>query len=723
MSPSPATTPASTKSTTAATTPATPAPAPVENDSPVSAVTGTVPEEPVTQLPAVVVTASAVQQNSQSLDLNAGVNTYTLSDKQISQIAQGESTPFNQILVHTPGVSDDVFGAIHFRNEDPFYRYYINGTLLPFAINDFGQDIDTRFVQSVTTKIGALPAFYPEGNYGIVDIQTKTGQSLNGGEVTMYGGSSDTLNPSFSYGESYKGTDLYVTGSYLHNDLGLENTTSSAHALHDETNQYRGMMYISHKFDDGSRLSLLFAGSDAHYQIPNTPGQVTPFDFSTATTQPTPIDSTALNETQDEQNYYGFISYQQTVDDLSFQISQVDRNSTVRFNPDINGDLYYNGVAANVNNYVLVNGLQADFTYAGFQDHTIRFGLLGETQLAGSTTNTTVYGVDPNTGDIINSPFSIGDSHAIRAYDWAAYIQDEWQITKELTLNYGLRFEQVKAYTDQSQWSPRINAIYQITKATAIHAGWARYFNTPDLLNVSPTTVSKFDNTTNAADQDTDDPVKAESDDYFDAGVTHDFTSVPGLQVGVDAYYKLSKNQIDDGNFGAANISSPYNISNATAYGVETSVDYTHDAFSAYLNFAAADTWGKGISSSQFEFDADELAVSNNSSFHFDQTQYYTGSAGVSYKWLDTTFHADMIYGDGIRNGFLNTGKEDPYYPVNLGIAHDFQIPKAGVLTIRFDVLNVFDQSTILSDGTGIGEGAVKYEARRGFFGGLSYTF
>ncbi len=193
-------------------------------------------------------------------------------------------------------------------------------------------------------------------------------------------------------------------------------------------------------------------------------GQVSGFDFSGTTTAPIPIDSTALNETQNEQTYYGFIAYQQTIDDFSFQISQVNRSSTVKFNPDLNGDLFYNGVAAQVDQYILTNGIQADFSYQAGDSHTIRAGVLADTQEAGANNLTTVYGIstdpaDPAFGNPIGDPIQIQDDHSIRAYDYAVYVQDEWKITDKLTLNYGLRFEQVKAYTDESQFSPRINAV------------------------------------------------------------------------------------------------------------------------------------------------------------------------------------------------------------------------------------------------------------------------
>ncbi len=673
-----------------------------------------------TVLDPIVVTGQTPSER-QVLDLAVGTTTATMSTQQINQIGQGENSSFNQILTHLPGASGDTYGAVHFRGEDPYYRYSINGTLLPAGITGFGQLIDTWFVDRVTLKIGALPAYYPEGNYGIVDIQTKSGASLKGGSASFYGGSNDTLHPTFSYGGSSGGTDFFFTGSFVHNDLGLENPTPSSSAIHDLTNQLVGFADISHQFKDSGRVSFIVSAQDADYQIPNTPGQVTGLDFSGAAVPPNPVPSANLNETQNEQTYYGILAWQQTIDDFSFQISQVNRYSSVLFRPDINGDLYYNGVASRVNQAVLSNGVQADFTQQLGEAHTLRAGYLFETQGATSNSTTEVFPTDSNENPIGSSE-SIQDNHHKRAFSFALYLQDQWTVSPQWTINYGLRFEQVNAYIDANQISPRINAVYQMDENTAFHAGYARYFDPPPLLNISPKNVKRFDDTTNAAEQDITDPVRVERSHYFDVGVTHTF--LPGLEAGVDAYYKLATDQIDDGQFGAANIGSPYNYGSAAMYGVEFSVNYTKGGFSAFGNFAAADSWAKNIVSSQFEFEADELAYIATNHIQFDQQQYYTASAGLSYTWLDTTIHSDMTYGDGIRAGFANTAKLGAYYPVNFGVEHTFRkLGGQGDLTVRFDVLNAFDQIYVLNDGTGIGEGAVKYGNRRGFFGGLTYRF
>jgi hypothetical protein len=180
-----------------------------------------------------------VVKPSVQTDISLGTSTYTLSRGQIETMAQGSNAPFNQIMLRVPGISQESAGQVHFRQEDPYYQYSINGVLLPRAINGFGEDIDTRFVNSVTFKVGALPAQYAWGNYGIVSIQTKSGNSLKGGEASVYGGSNDTLHSTVSFGGTSGQTDYFFTGSFLHNSRGIENPTSSARAIHDDTDQYR----------------------------------------------------------------------------------------------------------------------------------------------------------------------------------------------------------------------------------------------------------------------------------------------------------------------------------------------------------------------------------------------------------------------------------------------------------------------------------------------------
>ncbi len=133
-------------------------------------------------------------------------------------------------------------------------------------------------------------------------------------------------------------------------------------------------------------------------------------------------------------------------------------------------------------------------------------------------------------------------------------------------------------------------------------------------------------------------------------------------------------------------------------------------------------------SSNQYLFDAATYQYLLNNYHYTDDMQRMTGSAGASYTFADTTkVTADLIYGSGLRAGDLSDGvapnslHTTPYAVVNTGISHDFKwSTDTKPLTVRFDVVNLFDQIYELRDGSGIGVFAPQFGARRGYYAGLS---
>jgi hypothetical protein len=202
-----------------------------------------------------------------------GATKYSIGQTQIQSMSQGDNAPFNQVILRAPGVAQDSFGQLHVRDEHANLQYRINDVLIPEGIAGFGQEIDTRLVQNVALITGSLPAQFGFFTTGIIDIQTKEGPDLNGSEVSIYGGSHNTINPSFESGGSYGKFNYFVLGSYDSNDLGIENTTGSPYAIHDRTDQYKLFAYLDYIIDDSSRISLLLSGTYSDFQIPNNPNQ------------------------------------------------------------------------------------------------------------------------------------------------------------------------------------------------------------------------------------------------------------------------------------------------------------------------------------------------------------------------------------------------------------------------------------------------------------------
>ena len=116
---------------------------------------------------------------------------------------------------------------------------------LPEGITGFGQALDTRFAKRVDLLTGALPAQYGYREAGVIEIETKTAFE-NGGRVDMYGGSHDTVQPSFELGGSQGKASYYLTGSYLHNIPGSKTPLPAPNAIHDQHDQFKGFGYASY---------------------------------------------------------------------------------------------------------------------------------------------------------------------------------------------------------------------------------------------------------------------------------------------------------------------------------------------------------------------------------------------------------------------------------------------------------------------------------------------
>ncbi len=669
-----------------------------------------------TALPEVEVVGKLDEARNQILP-NLGATSYEITKAQIAVQPQGQDAPFNQTLLRAPGVVEDSFGQLHVRGEHANLQFRINDVLLPEGITGFGAELDSRFVDRFQLIDGALPAQYGFKTAGIVDIHTKTGAFEPGGSVSLYGGSFGTIQPSIQYGGSSGKLSYYFDASYLRSDLGIENPTPKADAIHDRTAQNREFVYLSYLIDPTSRISFFGGNSYQDLQIPNTPGQLPGFTYKGVSS----FDSSRLDENQHQLNDYGVLAYQKSLDQLNFQMAVFERYSSVLFNPDYRGDLIFNGVAGRVNQSLHTQGLEFDASYQLTDQHTLRGGVTATVAEQAAHDAISVFATDATGAQSSDVP-EPRNQHEFRAgFLYGFYLQDEWKIAAPLTLNFGGRFDIVDEFTHQNQFSPRVNLSLQATRSTVVHAGYARYFTPPSFEAVSQQNVRQNAGTTNAFASLRDDTVRAERADYFDLGVTQTVTT--GLQVGLDGYYKFAHNQIDSGQFGAANIETEFNYRQGRVYGLELTGTYQHDGFSAFANAALSRAEGKDLNSQQFQFDPDELAFIKNHWIHLDHDQALTLSAGVSYKWHNTLAFIDLLYGDGLRAGFANQEKVPPYYPVSLGLEHKVHLGSLGDVKLRFDVVNVLDQVYQLRTGTGVGVGASQYGERRGFFGGVSYEF
>ena len=658
----------------------------------------------------------------QQIQPSLGASVYGLSPDALQTIPQGDNAPLNQVLLQAPGVAQDSFGHIHLRGEHANVQYRLNGVELPEGLSVFGQAIESRFADSMSLITGALPAQYGFQTAGVVDIQTKTGTTNPGLTLSMYGGSWNWAQPSFEYGGRSGPVDWFITGDYLHDDRGIENPDSRFGAIHDTTNQFHGLAYVGGIIDPNTRVSLIVGGFEGSFRIPNNPGQPT---LGFAVNGVSQFDSGKLNENQREATDFAMLSLQKHVGDVDIQFSAFTRYSSLNYSPDWLGDLLFNGIAQQAARTDTAYGVQTDGSWKVNDQHTLRFGLLVQQETTTADTVSEVLPVNASGVPTTDVPFNIPASSSNSGGLYGVYVQDQWRVLPTVTINGGVRFDVVDQVTHEHQISPRLNVVWQATPDTTAHIGYARYFAPPPFELLNSRALSSFAGTTAAPAVTGNSPVKAERSHYFDAGVSQ--VVVPGLTVGVDAYYKISHNLIDEGQFGAPIILTAFNYRDGLQEGVQLTASYDSGPWSLYGNIARERAVGRDIVSAQFNFQPDELAYIGSNYIHLDHEQAWSGSAGAAYTLNRTTDHptrlsVDAVLQTGLRasTAAIPNGEALPTYGVvNLSVVQKLSTGTE----LRLDVLNVGDVIYEIRNGTGVGVGAPQYGLRRTILAGMSQHF
>jgi outer membrane receptor protein involved in Fe transport len=633
---------------------------------------------------------------------STGANKYTMTQRDISELAAGQSTAFNQVMLQMPGVALDQNQEIHVRGLHAGVQYEINGIMLPLNMNadsELTQLFNSHFVKSVSLIDGILPAQYGYRTTGVIAITSKNGCEGNDNNFSILGGQRNTVNPTVELGGCNGNFSYYLTGTYLRSDLGLTSATPGQDAIHDQVNQGQGFAYLTYTINPTTKLSLISGMTVAANQFPNTPGLVPMFTLEGV--NPADFPSSKINSSLDQQDYYGVLALNGAIgSNTDYQLAYSTDYNRRNFNPDDIAGLIYEGLAAKIYTTEFSNNMQGDLTYR-WGPHTFRMGFyFGEYAIEDDDTSLVfplVMGVP------LTTPVSITSNLNKINLVYGVYFQDTWQLTEKFSVNYGSRWDRVSGLVNDSQFSPTINFEYKVRPDTTVHAGFARYFQVPTFQNVSSGVIA-LSNTTGGAGPGI--PLNlnldAETDYVWDTGYSHQFT--PNLVLTQDSYFRIERHEIDEGEFGYVPLPVPFNYVRGYGAGLENAISYNLENFTLRGNIFVARDEIRGVATGQYNFTPlAQLKFIDGHYIVVDHTPLVGASGGVAYRWHDYQFTFDGLYSAGLRGGFADNQQLPKVWQFNLSASKKFDVPGIGKVENRVILLNIFDRTNLIRPTSGIG--------------------
>lgn len=665
------------------------------------------------------------------IQYKASSETYSVSRKDIEVLPRGNNTELHDVLLTIPSASYGSLKQVHIRQDHANLQLRIDGVPIPDTVSStFSDVISPRAWERADIILGGMEANIGNKAAALIDVTTKSGSKPGFGSAQIFGGSNQTISPSFEYGgtigEKFR---FYILNSHTSTNRGIEPPTLGHSIFHGQSERNQTFIRGDYQHDNRNNFSWVFLNSVAKYQIPTQPGQeLDPSGqalpvIQTARPGFSPVASQAIDENQKENNQYGHMVWRHDVSSNQFfslagyfrhtrAIFKTDPFNVLAYSPEIEA-----AQAADQDRMAYSGGVRLDYTYVHSKEHLIKTGFQLDRTQAVNKTHITAF------DDALANVVTVNADNRLIGYRQEFWIQDQWSPNDQWTFNLGLRGDIVQYQRNEGQVSPRLGATYKANQANVFHAFYGRMFTPPNLeaisfakLNVAGTTAQP-ENTTN-------NQVRAERAHYFEVGSYHALTSWATFQL--TGYYKLANYLSDAGQFGTTPLLNYFAFERGWQRGIDGSLKFqVTDNLTARANLAWGQCKGYGLQSGHFLLEQKEIDdIHSKGGVFCDHTQMVTSSAVVAYRLRErTTMSGQMLFGSGLRTADNEEAKTNsthtPSYTVyNASITHTIPLPWHGQkLLLGFDIVNLLDQKYFINRGEGsIGLGVSHAGMPRSFF-------
>jgi hypothetical protein len=244
------------------------------------------------------------------IQYKASSETYSVSRKDIEALPRGNNVEVSDVLLTVPSVAYGALKQTHIRQDHAGQQYRIDGIPIPDTVSGaFADIVPPRAWERADIILGGMEAQYGNKATMILDITSKSGTKPGFGSAQLFGGSFQTVNPSFEYGGTVgEKVRYYGLNSFVTTSRGLEPPTSGYTNNHNQSEKNNTYLRGDYQHDNRNNFSWIFLNAVAKYQIPTIPNLSANADVLTLlqgqTPGFTPGASQNVDQFQRESNQY-----------------------------------------------------------------------------------------------------------------------------------------------------------------------------------------------------------------------------------------------------------------------------------------------------------------------------------------------------------------------------------------------------------------------------------
>jgi len=325
----------------------------------------------------------------------------------------------------------------------------------------FAVDVDlierVEFVRGPSSSLYGTSAFF-----GVISVTTRTGEAINGAEVSGAYGTFDTKKARLTYGRLL---DNGIVFRFSWSEYGSKGDEEYYIREYDapETN------YGVAKGRDGQRYSLLSAG------LSWKDFQLTGLYYYMRKEVPTAAWEGLFNKDMwtVDNGYHLDLKYEKTYASDLYVMTRINYNGYQYW-----GDYDYQGTPAWGEDPIVTNDDTAEGRWLFgelqvrkilFEDHSITVGASFQENIQQDQA-TEYAGADPEEWGVLDS--------TERSSSWSAYLQDEYAVLEQLRFNAGLRYDWYESFGGIT--NPRLALIFSPLEQSSFKALYGTAFRSPN---------------------------------------------------------------------------------------------------------------------------------------------------------------------------------------------------------------------------------------------------